>query len=193
MKHTKNSLELTKQISNNIEENLYLDEIINENEENDQNLDKGKTTKSIKSASISNTFHSNPISKEKLNHKNKKQTSSALFQYEIKEKLSSLNLHLALLDSYGQVIFSSAPEDCGISKSLDKGKYSANVELPEDLLTSMSYSLKLILWDHVSGSFLHYDVNEEIRLKPIETNSLINKTSGGRSGILAIKCNWKID
>ncbi|MBM3186028.1 MAG: ATP-binding cassette domain-containing protein [Bacteroidetes bacterium] len=115
------------------------------------------------------------------------------FQYEIKEKLASLNLHLALLDSYGQVIFSSAPEDCGISKSLDKGKYSALVELPDDLLTSMSYSLKLILWDHISGSFIHYDVNEEIRLKPIETNSLINKTSGGRSGILAIKCNWKID
>ena len=39
------------------------------------------------------------------------------FKYEIKEKLSSLNLHLALLDNYGQVIFSSAPEDYGIKKS----------------------------------------------------------------------------
>jgi lipopolysaccharide transport system ATP-binding protein len=115
------------------------------------------------------------------------------FSYEIKEKLSSLNLHLALLDGYGQVIFSSAPEDCGIEKSMEIGKYTSIVEFPEDLLIPMSYSLKLILWDHTAGSFIHHDVNEKIRFKPIETQSLINKTSGGRSGILAVKCNWEIE
>ena len=56
------------------------------------------------------------------------------FKYEIKEKLSSLNLHLALLDNYGQVIFSSAPEDSGIKKSLEIGNYASIVEFPEDLL-----------------------------------------------------------
>ena len=115
------------------------------------------------------------------------------FKYEIKEKLSSLNLHLALLDNYGQVIFSSAPEDCGIKKSLEKGSYSSIVGFPEDLLVPMSYSLRLILWDHIAGSFLHYEINDEIKFKPIETQSLINKTPGGRSGILAVKCNWKIE
>ena len=114
------------------------------------------------------------------------------FKYEIKEKLSSLNLHLALLDNYGQVIFSSAPEDYGIKKSLEIGNYASIVEFPEDLLVPMSYSLKLILWDHVAGSFIIHDVNEEIRFKPIETQSLINNTPGGRSGIIALKCNWII-
>jgi len=115
------------------------------------------------------------------------------FKYQIQEKLSSLNLHLALLDNYGQVIFSSAPEDSGIKKSLEIGNYASIVEFPEDLLFPIGYSLKLILWDHVAGSFIHHDVNEKIRFKPIETQSLINKTSGGRSGILAVKCNWKIE
>ena len=115
------------------------------------------------------------------------------FKYEIKEKLSSLNLHLALLDNYGQVIFSSAPEDTGIKKSLEIGNYTSVVEFPEDLLIPMSYSLKLILWDHIAGSFIHHDVNEEIRFKPIETKSLINNTSGGRSGIIAVKCDWEIE
>jgi lipopolysaccharide transport system ATP-binding protein len=114
------------------------------------------------------------------------------FKYEIKEELSSLNLHLALLDNYDQVIFSSAPEDSGIKKSLKKGNYTSIVEFPEDLLIPMSYSLKLILWDNIAGSFIKYDVNEEIRFKPVETKSLINNTPGGRSGIIALKCNWKI-
>ncbi len=114
------------------------------------------------------------------------------FTYEIKEDLNTLKLHLALLDNYGQVIFSSAPEDAGIEKPLKKGSYNSSVSLPKDLLIPMSYSLKLILWDHIAGSFIHHDINEEIRFKPIETQSLINNTSGGRSGILAIKCDWKI-
>ena len=114
------------------------------------------------------------------------------FQYEIKEKLTSLNLHLALLDNYGQVIFSSAPEDYGIKKSLNKGKYTATVTFPEDLLVPMAYSLKLILWNYLSGTFAVYDVNEEIKFIPIETNSLINITPGGRSGIIALKCKWII-
>ena len=33
---------------------------------------------------------------------------------------------------------------------------------------------------------------KEIRFKPIETQSLINNTPGGRSGIIALKCNWII-
>ena len=56
----------------------------------------------------------------------------------------------------------------------------------------MNYSLKLILWDQIAGSFIEYDVNEEIKFRPIETESLINKTPGGRSGIIALKCNWII-
>jgi len=114
------------------------------------------------------------------------------FTYEIKENLNSLKLHLALLDNYGQVIFSSAPEDVGIEKSLKKGNYTSLVTLPKDLLIPMSYSLKLILWDHIAGSFIHHDINEKIKFKPVETQSLINNTSGGRSGILAIQCDWKI-
>jgi lipopolysaccharide transport system ATP-binding protein len=114
------------------------------------------------------------------------------FKYEIKEELSSLNLHLALLDNYDQVIFSSAPEDSGIKKSLKKGNYTSIVEFPEDLLIPMSYSLKLILWDNIAGSFIKHDVNEEIRFKPVETKSLINNTPGGRSGIIVLKCNWEI-
>jgi lipopolysaccharide transport system ATP-binding protein len=114
------------------------------------------------------------------------------FKYEIIEELSSLNLHLALLDNYGQVIFSSAPEDSGIKKSLEIGKYTSIVEFPEDLLVPMGYSLKLILWNNFSGSFITYDVNEKIKFKPIETPSLINNTPGGRSGIIALKCNWII-
>ncbi len=115
------------------------------------------------------------------------------FTYEIKEDLNSLKLHLALLDNYGQIIFSSAPEDTGIEKPLKKGKYTSLVTLPKDLLIPMKYSLKLILWDHIAGSFIHHDINEEIKFKPIETQSLINNTSGGRSGIVAVKCKWKIE
>ena len=114
------------------------------------------------------------------------------FQYEIASKFENLNLHLALLDNYGQVIFSSAPEDFGINKSLCKGRYNASVTLPEDLLVPMNYCLKLILWNNLSGSFEIYDSNEEIKFRPIETNSLINNTPGGRSGIIALKCKWKI-
>ncbi len=115
------------------------------------------------------------------------------FTYEIKEDLNSLKLHLALLDNYGQVIFSSAPEDAEIEKPLKKGTYNSLVTLPKDLLIPMRYTLKLILWDHIAGSFIHHDINEEIKLKPVETQSLINNTSGGRSGIIAVKCNWKIE
>jgi lipopolysaccharide transport system ATP-binding protein len=114
------------------------------------------------------------------------------FKYEIKEELPSLNLHLALLDNYDQVIFSSAPEDSGIKKSLKKGEYTSIVEFPEDLLIPMNYSLKLILWDNIAGSFIKFDVNDGIRFKPVETKSLINNTPGGRSGIIALKCNWEI-
>ena len=115
------------------------------------------------------------------------------FKYEIISDFKDLNLHLALLDNYGQVIFSSAPEDAGLSKSLTKGKYTALVTFPSDLLIPMNYSLKLILWNQIAGSFIHYDVNEEIKFRPVETQSLINNTSGGRSGIVAVKCNWKIE
>ncbi len=114
------------------------------------------------------------------------------FEYQLRNDFKNLNLHLALLDNYGQVIFSSAPEDVGLSKSLKKGTYKAQVTFPTELLIPMNYSLKLILWDQVAGSFIHYDINEEIKFRPIETQSLINNTSGGRSGIIAIKCDWKI-
>ena len=115
------------------------------------------------------------------------------FEYEVKEKLEKVNLHVALLDNYGEVIFSSAPEDSGVKKPLNVGIFNAKVTFPEDLLVSKNYSLKLILWDQVGGGFKHYDVNEEIKFRPVETDSLINVTKGGRSGIIALKCDWQIN
>ena len=117
----------------------------------------------------------------------------AEFEYELKKDFSSLKLHAALLGPAEDIIFSSAPEDSDIDKPLRKGKYKAQVVFPQDLLVSKLYTLKLIMWDQILGEFIHYDVNEKIRFQPIETVSLINNTSGGRSGIIAIKCNWQIN
>ena len=61
--------------------NSNLNDIINEEEHINENTEKQINTKSMRSGSINNTLHS--ISKQYLSHKNKKQTSSALFQYEI--------------------------------------------------------------------------------------------------------------
>jgi lipopolysaccharide transport system ATP-binding protein len=114
------------------------------------------------------------------------------FQYRISNSINGLMIHVALLDSYEQVIFVTGPEDQGINSPCEEGVYNFIVTFPEDLLAPINYRLKLILWSFNLGVSQIYDVNEEIQFLPIETHSLINNNPGGRSGLIAIKCDWDL-
>ena len=165
--------------------------------EKDQNItSEGKSNEDVDINTEDQGIQTADISADDQENKAEITTKGSLvaeFEYELKKDFSSLKLHAALLGPAEDIIFSSAPEDSDIDKPLRKGKYKAQVVFPQDLLVSKLYTLKLIMWDQILGEFIHYDVNEKIRFQPIETVSLINNTSGGRSGIIAIKCNCQIN
>lgn len=121
------------------------------------------------------------------------ETGSALkvaVEFMMAKPFNNLEIGVCLLDEYGTQIFGSAPQDDGLDVKGMEGRYRAVVKFPEGLLLPKSYSIKVILWTTTDGLL---DSVDSIRFTPQETISLANKNSGGRTGMVAVACNWNIE
>ena len=102
----------------------------------------------------------------------------------------NLQLNVELLDETGNKIFCSAPQDAGHDVPRSAGRYRAVVTLPGDLLMPIPYSIRTVIWKRFVGIL---DKTEAIRFLPHETESLVNVTPGGRTGLIALRCDWRIE
>ncbi len=110
--------------------------------------------------------------------------------FVVKEYHPGLMVSVGLLDQYGEQIFGTCPQDSGKSAPETQGRHIYTVELPEDILMPKTYAIRAALWDPYHGS---YDCVDGIRFEAMELASLANSTTGGRAGILAVRCNWRAE
>lgn len=113
----------------------------------------------------------------------------ALVKFEILSQVKNLQLSVCLLDDYGNQIFGSLPQDSGVPTPTEVGSYKAIVEFPKDLLMPRIYLLKALLWVAETGVI---DSVQSIWFHATETASLANSNPGGRTGLIALYCNWTL-
>ena len=116
-------------------------------------------------------------------------TVHIMMECVVERKYRDLQLSVALLDSFGEAIFGSAPQDAGLSPPETPGRYRARIALPPELLLPKTYGINAGLWLPGIGSL---DL-VSLRFTADETASLCNSTPAGRAGKLAIHCHWEID
>lgn len=110
--------------------------------------------------------------------------------FSVKTQTSNLQINVELLDETGNKIFCSAPQDAGLDVPQSSGRYQAYIVLPSDLLMPITYCIRVVIWKRFVGVL---DKTEAIRFLPHETESLVNVTPGGRTGLIALRCDWKIE
>lgn len=101
----------------------------------------------------------------------------------------NLQLSIGFLDYNGEQIFGSAPQDAGISPPTEPGKYHAVFYLPQEILLAKTYGFKVVLWEPGGGVL---DSVDGIRFIVQEAASLANSTPSGRTGQLALRCDWEL-
>jgi lipopolysaccharide transport system ATP-binding protein len=102
----------------------------------------------------------------------------------------NLQLGVNLLDQVGEIIFASAPQDDGVKPPDEIGKYQAVFYLPNEILMPKTYGIKVILWEPGIGV---YDSISDLRFSTQEAASLFNSTPSARQGIVALRCQWRLE
>jgi lipopolysaccharide transport system ATP-binding protein len=110
--------------------------------------------------------------------------------FSLSSRYHSLQLSVGLLDYTGEQIFGSAPQDASIAPPSEPGSYHAIFYLPLEILLAKTYGIKVVLWEPGGGVL---DSIDGIRFIVQEAASLSNSTPSGRAGLLALRCNWKLE
>lgn len=109
----------------------------------------------------------------------------------IVERVTNLRISLAVKDSYGQLLFSSRPnEDAGLSISDEPGEQVFLMHLPDSLLLPKRYRISACLWTPDRGELNRSD---ELTFHVIDdSRSFTNApTMQRRNGLLAVRCKWE--
>ena len=111
-------------------------------------------------------------------------------EFVIRKVPRDLQLSIGLLDvRSGEWIFGSSPQDSGVHPPSEPGRYTAFVEMPEDVLMPRDYSVRTVLWTPHGSALETLDV---LSFAATTTVSLSNSTPGGRAGLIALRCAWTI-
>jgi hypothetical protein len=113
-----------------------------------------------------------------------------VINYVITRRRQALQISLGLMDSMGAVIFGSSPQDAGVPSPEEPGEYQAVVTLPPEILLPKAYSIRVVLWIANQDTI---DIVDNIQFLALEAASLANNVNGGRSGVLAINCDWSVE
>jgi lipopolysaccharide transport system ATP-binding protein len=111
-------------------------------------------------------------------------------EFILKKNQKNLQLSIGLIDDFGNQIFGSCPQDWKIKPPEDPGFYRAFVELPPEIFMPKTYHIRTSLWIPEEGSL---DSGDYISISAIETASLANNNPGGRIGVIALRCKWKLE
>lgn len=111
-------------------------------------------------------------------------------EYSLRAPCTNIQISFGLLDDYGVVILGSSPQDAGIHVPDQIGNYLATITFPKDLLLGKRYGIRAVLWTKDEGVI---DEVDELNFMVEETASLTNSISGGRAGVIALRCDWKLN
>jgi hypothetical protein len=115
---------------------------------------------------------------------------SVIMEYVVQRKCRSLQISVDLLDSNGDLIFASNPQDKALYSPDEAGQYRAVVCLPPQILLPKIYGIRTNLWTPWEGIL---DTVDSIRFSVNETASLSNATPEGKPGQILVPCDWLIE
>ena len=126
---------------------------------------------------------------ERLEHVTSASSLSIIMEYVVQRRCRNLQISVDLLDSNGDLIFASNPQDKGLDSPDEAGQYRAVVRLPPQILLAKVYSIRTNLWTPWDGIL---DMVDSIRFSVTETASLSNATPEGKPGQILVPCDWLI-
>ena len=124
---------------------------------------------------------------ERLEHVTTATSLSVIMEYVVQSRCRSLQISVDLLDSNGDLIFVSNPQDKALEPPDEAGQYRAVVCLPSHILLPKMYGIRTVLWTPWEGIL---DTVNSLRVSVIETLSLSNATPEGKPGQILVPCNW---
>lgn len=119
-------------------------------------------------------------------------TASAValeLQFVLREPSAGLQLSVDLLNEYDQIIFSTVPQDSGISILPHPGEFRVRVSLPPDLLLDRIYRARANLYVPGVGGI---DRVADLRFAVSRVASRATSLLEDRLGQLFVPCTWEI-
>jgi homopolymeric O-antigen transport system ATP-binding protein len=126
---------------------------------------------------------------EQVEHVTTASSLSIIMEYVVQCRCRSLQISVDLLDSNGELIFASNPQDKALDSPEEPGQYRAVVCLPPQILLPKTYGIRTNLWTPWEGML---DTVNSLRLSVVETVSLSNATPEGKPGQILVPCDWLI-
>jgi lipopolysaccharide transport system ATP-binding protein len=112
-----------------------------------------------------------------------------VMEYVVRQRCRNLQVSVDLLDSHGDLIFASNPQDVGVDSPEHAGHYRAVVCLPPQILLPKLYGIRTNLWVPWDGML---DTVDSLRFSVQETASMSNSIPEGKPGQIVIPCDWRI-
>jgi lipopolysaccharide transport system ATP-binding protein len=112
-----------------------------------------------------------------------------VMEYAVHRNCRNLQVSVDLLDSNGDLIFASNPQDVGVDSPEQAGQYCAVVSLPPQILLPKLYGIRANLWVPWDGML---DTVDSLRFSVQEMASLSNSIPEGKPGQIVIPCDWLI-
>jgi lipopolysaccharide transport system ATP-binding protein len=112
-----------------------------------------------------------------------------VMEYVVQRRCRNLQVSVDLLDSSGDLIFASNPQDVGVDSPEQPGHYCAVVCFPPQILLPKLYGIRTNLWVPWDGML---DTVDSLRFSVQETASLSNSIPEGKPGQIVIPCDWLI-
>lgn len=113
-----------------------------------------------------------------------------VMEYVVQRRCRDLQVSVDLLDSNGDLIFASNPQDVGVDSPEEAGRYRAVVCLPPQILLPKLYGIRTNLWVPWDGIL---DTVDSLRFSVHELASLSNRIPEGKPGKIVIPCTWLIE
>jgi lipopolysaccharide transport system ATP-binding protein len=110
-------------------------------------------------------------------------------EYAVQRRCRSLQVSVDLLDSNGDLIFASNPQDVGVDSPEEAGRYRAVVCLPPQILLPKLYGIRTNLWVPWDGML---DCVDSLRFSVHEMASMSNSIPEGKPGQIVLPCDWAI-
>jgi len=126
---------------------------------------------------------------EMLDHVTTASQLRIVMEYVVQRRCRNLQVSVDLLDSNGDLIFASNPQDVGVDSPEQAGRYCAVVCLPPQILLPKLYGIRTNLWVPWDGML---DTVDSLRFSVQEMASLSNIIPEGKPGQIVIPCNWLI-
>jgi ABC-type polysaccharide/polyol phosphate transport system, ATPase component len=113
---------------------------------------------------------------------------SVCIEFAIVKPYHDLQMPFCLLGKNEEVIFTSVPQDAGVSIPMVPGTYRSVITLPKDLLMAQNYSIAIALMVPKIRVFDRLDLRFSVQ----EADSFSSRLPMERGGEIAVKCDWEL-